>query len=405
MRNLLQKMRMLVAVAALSTAMLLPASPGQAQDKVSVGLIAPMSGLYARFGQLMEMGAKMAIEDINAAGGIQSLGGAQLDLVVIDTGDSTDKAKAAAQRMVADYPDIVAATGSYLSSFTLAVTEVTERAKLPVLTLSYSNLITERGFEYVFQTSAPGNKQAGLAIPIMLDLAEEATGKRPTSVGIISDNTAASSSLYDAMTTGGLLAANNLELSVGEVFTPPLVDATSLIQKLRARKPDVIFLLPTVVSDIKLVLEKMKELRVDIPIVSFGSTIGERDMIDTVGAERLEGVIFAAGNFGFKGHEDLVERMSSEFNEPWMTQNAISTYGDMFLLKQAIEEADEPSREAVAEALRNLRGGPAKYYPGGELAFDEAGRRIDASVVIVQWIDGVPQAVFPESLAVTAPKF
>ena len=50
-------------------------------------------------------------------------------------------------------------------SFTLAVTEVTERAKLPVLTLSYSDLITERGFKYVFQTSATAGSQARQALP------------------------------------------------------------------------------------------------------------------------------------------------------------------------------------------------------------------------------------------------
>jgi branched-chain amino acid transport system substrate-binding protein len=99
----------------------------------------------------MKMGAELGIEDINAQGGIKALGGAKLELVVIDTGDTTEKAKHAAQRMVAEYPDLVAATGSYLSSFTLAVTEVTERAKLPMLTLSYSDLITERGFKYIFQ--------------------------------------------------------------------------------------------------------------------------------------------------------------------------------------------------------------------------------------------------------------
>ena len=54
----------------------------------------------------------------------------------------------------------MAATGSYLSSFTLAVTEVTERAQLPVLTLSYSDLLTDRGFKYIFQTSATAGLQA-----------------------------------------------------------------------------------------------------------------------------------------------------------------------------------------------------------------------------------------------------
>ena len=67
-------------------------------------------------------------------------------LVVLDCGDTTEKAKNAAQRMVAEETDLVAASGSrHPSSFTLAVTEVTERANLPMLTLSYSDLITQRG--------------------------------------------------------------------------------------------------------------------------------------------------------------------------------------------------------------------------------------------------------------------
>src|ERR1700691_277592 len=118
----------------------------QTPAEVKVGLIVPMSGIYTRPGQVMRMGAEMGIEHINDKGGIKSLGGAKLKLVVIDCGDTTEKAKNAAQRMVAQEADLVAATGSYLSSFTLATTEVTERAQLPMLTLSYSDLITDRGF-------------------------------------------------------------------------------------------------------------------------------------------------------------------------------------------------------------------------------------------------------------------
>ena len=73
------------------------------------------------------MGADLAVEDINARGGIKSLGGAKLNIIYADAGDSTEKAKNAAQRLVADNPDLVGGTGSWLSSFTLAVTEVTER--------------------------------------------------------------------------------------------------------------------------------------------------------------------------------------------------------------------------------------------------------------------------------------
>ena len=116
----------------------------QQPAEVKVGLLVPVSGLYARPGTVMREGAEMAVDHINAQGGIKSLGGAKMKLVVLDSGDTTEKAKNAAQRMVAQETDLVAASGAYLSSFTLAVTEVTERANLPVLTLSYSDLIADR---------------------------------------------------------------------------------------------------------------------------------------------------------------------------------------------------------------------------------------------------------------------
>ncbi|OYW17125.1 MAG: hypothetical protein B7Z52_07265 [Burkholderiales bacterium 12-64-5] len=186
--------------AAIALSAFMAAAEVHAQGKeVEVGLIAPMSGPYARQGQVMKMAADMAIETINRQGGIKSLGGAQLRLSVFDAGDSVERAKNAAQRMVAESPNLVVATGAYLSSFTLAVTEVTERAQLPVVTFSYSDLITSRGFKYVFQTSATGVQQAENSLPALLELAEKASGQRPKTIGIVMDNTAASVSFVKPM--------------------------------------------------------------------------------------------------------------------------------------------------------------------------------------------------------------
>ena len=81
---------------------------------------------------------------------------AKLRLIEYDTGDSAEKAKDAAQRMIAQEPDLVGGFGCWLSTFTLAATEMTERAELPWLTLSYSDAITGRGYKYVFQSSPHG---------------------------------------------------------------------------------------------------------------------------------------------------------------------------------------------------------------------------------------------------------
>src|SRR6516165_12759109 len=182
-----------------------------------------------------------AIGQTNEKGGIKSLGGAKLTLVVADAGDSTEKAKNAAQRLLAQNMDLVGGTGAWLSSFTLAVTEVTERAQLPFLTLSYSDLITGRGFKYVFQTSPTAGHQAEETLPTALQLAEGATGKRPKTIGILMDNTAAPMSFAKPLREGGLEKLA-LKLVVDQVFTPPLSDATPLIEKVRSGRPDFLLL-------------------------------------------------------------------------------------------------------------------------------------------------------------------
>ncbi len=131
-----------------------------APKEVKIAMLVPLSGPWARQGILEKFGAELAIDDINKAGGIKSLGGAKLTLLQYDTGDSAEKAKDAAQRMIAQEPDLVGGFGCWLSTFTLAATEVTERAELPWLTLSYSDLITNRGFHYVFQSSPTADAQA-----------------------------------------------------------------------------------------------------------------------------------------------------------------------------------------------------------------------------------------------------
>jgi branched-chain amino acid transport system substrate-binding protein len=87
---------------------------------------------------------------------------------------------------------------------TLAVTEVTERAQVPWLTLSYADSLTERGFDYIFQTSLPASQQSAQALPTILELAEQATGGIPQTVGIIGDNTASPEAFLKPMREGGL---------------------------------------------------------------------------------------------------------------------------------------------------------------------------------------------------------
>ena len=211
-----------------------------APKEVKLAVVVPLSGPWARNGELHVKGAQMAVDDINAAGGIKALGGAKIKLITADAGDSVEKAKNAAQRLLAAEPDLTGASGAFVSSFTLAITEMTERAELPFLTLSYSDQINERGFKYVFQTSPSANAQAAAALPILVKLATQANGKAPQTVGIVMDNTASPVSFTKAMRESGF-EKEKLKLVIDEVFTPPMSDSTSSIQKLRNTRPDIAF--------------------------------------------------------------------------------------------------------------------------------------------------------------------
>ena len=223
---------------------------------VTFAMISPLSGPWAREGELQRSGAEMAVDDINAAGGIKALGGAKVRLVQYDAGGSAETAKNAAQRMIAQEPDLSGGFGAWLSTFTLAVTEVTERAEIPWFTQSYSDLITSRGFKYMFQSSPTGVDQAEKALPTILELAERATGKRPKKVAIISDNTASAVSFLKPIRSH-VLADLGLTAVVDEVFTPPLTDATTMIQRVRSARPDFLLALPSKVPDDKIILDKL----------------------------------------------------------------------------------------------------------------------------------------------------
>ena len=399
------------ALASMATAMALAftgsAALAQAPKDVKVAVVVPLSGPWARNGELHVKGAQAAVDDINAAGGVKALGGAKLQLVTVDAGESVEKARAAAQRLMADEPDLVGATGAFLSSFTLAVTEITERAKLPFLTLSYSDQITNRGFKYVFQTSPTASQQAADALPILLKLSQQATDKKATSVGVVMDNTASPVSFTKDMRESGF-AKEGLKLTVDEIYTPPMVDATSVVQKLRNQRPNFVFMLTTNVPDSKLILEKMTEMRIGkgvVPVVTNGGALGAPEMLKVMNKETLEGVMVVIANWPGKGQESMVESFKKKFNEPWMTQDSISSYGDMWILKDAMEKAKSADRVKVADAIRAMdtTEGAAKYFPGGRIKFDEKGRRVGAETVILQWRNGEPKPVHPASLATTTP--
>lgn len=380
------------------------AGVARAQQKtVKIAVIVPLSGAWARQGQLVKMGAETAVAEINQLGGIKALGGAKLELVSADAGDSAEKAKNAAQRLVAQEADVIGGMGAWLSSFTLAVTEVTERAELPWLTLSYADAITARGFKYVFQTSPTAGVQSTNAVPTIVELAKAATGKAPITAGIIGDNTASPVSFLKPMREGGLEKLG-IKIVLDETYTPPLSDATPLIQKVRSTRPEFLLFISTTISDLKLGLEKLNEFRLGrgaIPVIANGAHMGAPEVLKNISAELLEGLMFIVANWQLKGQERIADLFTKSTGEPWITQDGLAGYGHVWILKEALERAGVADKIKVAEEIRkfDLKDGPAALaFPGG-VRFEANGRRAGAPVVIVQWQNGRPVTVYPTERA------
>jgi branched-chain amino acid transport system substrate-binding protein len=376
------------------------------QNELKVALVAPMSGSMARQGELMKLGAQMAIEDINAQGGIAALNGAKLKLVIEDAGDRAETAKNAAQRLVANEPDVIAGLGSWSSSLTLAVTEVTERAHLPWITLSYADQLTGRGFKYIVQTTPIASKLALDSMPTVLNMAQSVSGKRPATLAIVSDSTAASQAFVKPLREGGADKIG-LKIVTDEVFTPPLSDATSIVQKLRSTSPDVLLFYATGFPDAKLVLSKMGEFGLSsrIPVVSVGVQFVSPEMLAAVGADALQGHINIAGNWSSKLQDKIIPDLIKRSREPWIGQDTMSTYGDIWLLKDALERAHSADHDKVMAALHatDRSDGPASFYLGDRIAFDADGRRLGGSVGLIQWQGGVPYLIWPQNAATKTP--
>jgi branched-chain amino acid transport system substrate-binding protein len=389
---------------AAGTAILAPRRPrAQTPAEVKIAMLVPLSGPWARQGILEQMGARMAVDDVNAAGGIKSMAGAKLKLIEYDAQDSAEKAKNAAQRMIAQEPDLVGGFGCWLSTFTLAATEVTERAELPWLTLSYSDLITGRGFRHVFQSSPTAGRQAEEELPMIVELAEKASGKKPSKVAFIGDNTASSVSFMKPLREHAV-KEQGLTIVADEVYTPPLTDATTMVQHVRSGRPDFVVFQSTNVPDDKLLADKFAEFNLKsdrLPKIGGGGHWAVPELLNVAGAENLEGILVGLANWPGKRLGDLEKRFMARTKEPWFGHDSVFAYVHVMILKEALEHAGVADRHHVSDAIRELdmTDGPALFFPDGRLKYDENGRRVGAKLCVVQWRGGRPVPVFPPSIA------
>jgi branched-chain amino acid transport system substrate-binding protein len=188
------------------------------------------------------------------------------------------------------------------------------------------------------------------------------------------------------------------------VYTPPLTDATTMIQHVRSGRPDFVVFQSTNVPDDKLLADKFAEfnLRSDrLPKIGGGGHWAVPELLKVTGAENLEGIMVGLANWPGKRQAELEQRFIARTKEPWFGHDSIFAYVHVMILKEALERCGAADRRKVSAAIHELdmTDGPALFFPDGRLKYDDNGRRVGAKLCIVQWRGGKPVPVYPAEIA------
>jgi branched-chain amino acid transport system substrate-binding protein len=197
-----------------------------------------------------------------------------------------------------------------------------------------------------------------------------------------------------------------LRLVADEVYTPPLTDATTMVQHVRAARPDFCGFQSTNVPDDKLLADKFAEFNLKsdkLPKIGGGGHWAVPELLQVTGAENLEGIMVGLANWPGKRQADLSKRFMERTKEPWFGHDSIFAYVHVMILKEALERTGVADRRKVGAAIHamDMTDGPALFFPDGHLKYDASGRRVGAKLCIVQWRAGRPEPVFPAEIATT----
>ena len=157
---------------------------GSSADDIPIGLVYPTSGVWKTQGTNSLNGAQLAIEDINAAGGID---GRKLVTQVADAGNDPTTAASAA-RQVLRKGKLAGMLGSYLSSYTLTVTTVAEQAKVPIVTQSFSDELIKRNYRYTYKTTPTAGDFSKSVFTYLTEMYHAAGKPLPSAAIVASDD-------------------------------------------------------------------------------------------------------------------------------------------------------------------------------------------------------------------------
>jgi branched-chain amino acid transport system substrate-binding protein len=371
-------------------------------EKIVVGCLEPLTGAHAVFGTEAKVGMEIAVQHINDAGGIQSLGGLPLELVVEDSGEDADSAKLGAESIIAKHHP-VAILGLYISRLTMAASEITEREGVIVIADALLDDLTQIGRRYLFRPCPRAGQHGASSVQFVVDAAEKA-GAPVERVAILNEDSA----FGRGVSTGAMQAAldNSLTIVYQAEYPYDIADASTVVAAVAAAEPDFVAHCPYFMDGI-IFANAFREAGA---LPKFISGMGACGFADPESIEAMgETADYYSNTYSYNPFKDTPQnnKLVADFEAQVghiPTEAAGMNYYAMWVLKEALERSGEmfPDDPLNPENLRqaflalDLTSGPAvETYPGDHITFNEQGDNPYAKAVVLQVIDGEPKAVWP----------
>lgn len=368
----------------------------EAGGVIKVGALYPLTGADAGWaGDPYIKSHQMAIDEINAAGGISCLNGAKLELVRGDTEGVAEKGNSEMERLISE-EGVVAVMGSALSGTTLPASEIAERNEVPyIVPNALDGVITDRGLRYTFQTVST-LQQWGVD-----DVAWALENGAKTAVITVPNFTFGSeveTVWREAMEEQGL------ELLASFTYEGSAQDFTDTILRVKQEDPDVWFALGNNQAPQMAKQAKEQGYYPKMGIISLGSGFGSTFFLNEAGQDVADGLIITqdfAPVSALPVDEDFKARFK-EYTGQDLGGTYNTTYASTWLLADALEAACSTDPKVLAETLRTttFTDGEGKWgFMWPQASFNEQGRLNESASVIAQWQDGQMVAVWPPEFA------
>ncbi len=386
-----------VAVGAMGFPGIIKAAP----KEVVIGHIHPLSGFLAFDGKELENGVKLAVKEINEAGGIKSLGGAKLKLLAADSEGKPDVAIREVERLYKS--GAVAITGCYQSSVTLVATQIAEKFKIPfVVSVAVADKITARGFKYTFRIQPNAEQMASQAVKHLAEIIQ-ASGSSAKTIAYLHDNTAFGKPL--SAHVANFAPKYGLKVIEDVPYSPRAADVSTEVGKIKAAGADII-LDTGYFGDGVRVYKTMMDLRVKAQAIMgcANGAFSHPKFIKELGSI-TENVM--DGNYRANPLSPLTKKAFANYKATYGNEMGASTvfsYQATYVIADAIERAGSTDRTAIRDALAKTNM-TNHILPQGPIVFGKDGQNVNAQAVVTQIQGGVVKVVWPRKYAEAEPVF